>query len=1286
MLGNLFVEDVGGGELSHQVTTIKSTEKPPLPRNETNLCGLQNQGATCYLNVLIQTLLFTPEFREPLFRLTPKDLNLPANYNDQSAISSSGSSLKVRKIIAELQRLFAEMLLLNQQACSSIRLTDSFGWQSNEAIDHQDVHELNRLLFDAIQKSLQGTKQSDLIRLCYEGSTINYTQCKQCQKIFKRSEDYHDLPLVVQDSPNLQTSLANMFTIREQLIGDNQYRCSSCANNLCDAEKWAKITKLPPILSLPLQRFVYDIKTGSRQKKTTRYEFPFEIDLKEFCEDSVTQTNYDLFAVVIHKGTCYSGHYYGYIKDIDQIGTWIPPSPPSPSTKNSNKQKSTNTQNNNTSNTSPNNNRNNRQINESTDTYEEKMKKLDLVKTLLLSCDDWVTIDYLLQTYRENTSTSWNRTRGVHGSFTKFLRSYPEVFEVDDKRVRLIERNCSMDIDENDIDQMDYESSQTDNLLNNGHNDDEHWFCFDDSIVTCVTREQIKKHYGQNDCAYMLFYRQKDRHRPKMDCSDNTLYSIPEWLLDEILEKNRILDEKRETYERYQNQLLVTMYPSEWFQVIDGCRLNLNNNDQVLFPDKYGEVVFDKRTKMNEFISKLEDIYGVGSHFYVAKKLRSGQLHVINELIRSNNDKTLDKSDLSNYRNIIVYTNPSSLPDTVLQGEEFEPIMLNIVYGFPDAHIHASRLQTIRHISKNTTLLELKEILYRDYYGHDDPQKLRQIRMGKLNLEEKNNRKSRREYKTDEEKQTLAQLRLQDGDTLGIDDRNSLVPNWKDVSSNSTNFGKNQLSLTVKNSIDTNNIKPMTYSCLNTTLIEEVKLMAIQAFGLSIDPCMCRLHIDDPDVAHIPLYDHQTVDSIEFKQNNTNLCLKFGQSLKENDILLYILSDREPCSLELVVDQSMTLSHLWLVIKQELNMDENDDEYHLCEVKSSSIDDGPPLNDFDQTLNTNDLTNGAQLTMKPGSVAKKNYVRLKISRILDKIYEPNEAIHTEPKYNMVEFDEQFELPVISPFNVLREHIAKHIDFKVPAGYARDVKPLEFIRLYRIEDDQSLSVIHEPVLITLKHAKVQDLDSYAFESLSHPESLAKKDLLLNVVYSKDDDGNYFQYQFEVHWPLKENIVAKYEYLEHQVLTRLSSFITHNLRYKNVSKQALKITLARYFPDRAQWIIIDPSASSNTNQSQSKKNKTSNVSLKASKSNLRLEPYKLTDLSVIGVLEGEHLTVKDFETPYDQIKRQEIEHEKKQTRLNRERNRTENNRSQTNGSSGRRKSPQNTMRINVDDFDD
>lgn len=135
------------------------------------------------------------------------------------------------------------------------------------------------------------------------------------------------------------------------------------------------------------------------------------------------------------------------------------------------------------------------------------------------------------------------------------------------------------------------------------------------------------------------------------------------------------------------------------------------------------------------------------------------------------------------------------------------------------------------------------------------------------------------------------------------------------------------------------------------------------------------------------------------------------------------------------------------------------------------------------------------------------------------------------------------------------------------------------------------------------------------------------------------------------------------------------MTNNLHYKNVSKQAIKITLARYFPDRAQWIIIDPRSSSNTNQTTNKKNKTSNT---PTKSNLKFEPYKLTDLTVIGVLEGEQLTVDHFDTLYDQKKRREIDQEKEHKRINRDRNKT-------NGSSGRRRSPQTTMRIDVDDFD-
>ena len=253
----------------------------------------------------------------------------------------------------------------------------------------------------------------------------------------------------------------------------------------------------------------------------------------------------------------------------------------------------------------------------------------------------------------------------------------------------------------------------------------------------------------------------------------------------------------------------------------------------------------------------------------------------------------------------------------------------------------------------------------------------------------------------------------------------------------------------------------------------------------------------------------------------------------------------------------------------------------------------------------------------------------------------------------MELPERFELPIVSSFNVLRERIGKFLDLKME----NDIQPFECIRLYEIADEQPTVIVHEPVLTTLKQAKVRDLCAYAFEILPHPECLAKKDLLLNVVYSKDSANNFYQQKFELHWPLKDSPIAKYESLENLILSVI------NIK---------PITIARYNADRGQWLVIDPLA-------------TNNKKAKNAQQNLKLEPYKLTDFTVLGILEGEHLSADDFETEYDKIKRQEIDQEKEQKRTTRERNRAENDRNQQNGGSGRRKSPQNTMRIDVDDFD-
>lgn len=61
MFGNLFNED--SAEQGTPASAVSSIPVPPSRRLECGLAGIDNQGATCYLNSLLQTLLLTPEFR-----------------------------------------------------------------------------------------------------------------------------------------------------------------------------------------------------------------------------------------------------------------------------------------------------------------------------------------------------------------------------------------------------------------------------------------------------------------------------------------------------------------------------------------------------------------------------------------------------------------------------------------------------------------------------------------------------------------------------------------------------------------------------------------------------------------------------------------------------------------------------------------------------------------------------------------------------------------------------------------------------------------------------------------------------------------------------------------------------------------------------------------------------------------------------------------------------------------------------------------------------------------------
>uniref|UniRef100_A0A672VD15 Ubiquitin carboxyl-terminal hydrolase 40 n=1 Tax=Strigops habroptila TaxID=2489341 RepID=A0A672VD15_STRHB len=319
MFGDLFEEDFSFISNHHCGKAKKSKPRdfePPAPRDFTNLSGIKNQGGTCYLNSLLQTLLFTPEFREALFSLGPEELG--------TLDDSSKPDAKVRIIPLQLQRLFAQLLLLDQQAASTTDLTESFGWNSHEEMRQHDVQELNRILFSALETSLVGTSGHDLINRLYHGIVVNQIVCKECKNISERQEDFLDLTVTVKGVSGLEEALWNTYVEEEHFENENLYRCGAC-DKLVEASKSAKLRKLPPFLTISLLRFNFDFEKCERYKETSCYTFPSQINLRPFCEQTEMDDSeymYELFSVIIHKGGCYGGHYHVYVRDVDELGNW----------------------------------------------------------------------------------------------------------------------------------------------------------------------------------------------------------------------------------------------------------------------------------------------------------------------------------------------------------------------------------------------------------------------------------------------------------------------------------------------------------------------------------------------------------------------------------------------------------------------------------------------------------------------------------------------------------------------------------------------------------------------------------------------------------------------------------------------------------------------------------------------------------------------------------------------------------------------------------------------------
>eukprot|EP01134_Creolimax_fragrantissima_P003884 CFRG3884T1 len=243
-------------------------------KKATGCVGLKNQGATCYMNSMLQALFFTNKLRKAVY-------NLPSNETDTSV------SLALQRVFFDLQTLDVPV--------GTTQLTKSFGWNTAEAFMQHDVQEFNRVLCDNLESKMKGTPSEGTIASLFEGKMKSYVKCINVDYESSRLESFYDIQLVVKDKKSLYDSF-DEYVVEETLDGDNKYLAEGYG--LRDAKKGCVFEKLPPVLHLQLRRFEYDIEADCMVKINDRHEFEERINLDKYLDKAeATPADYTLYAV-----------------------------------------------------------------------------------------------------------------------------------------------------------------------------------------------------------------------------------------------------------------------------------------------------------------------------------------------------------------------------------------------------------------------------------------------------------------------------------------------------------------------------------------------------------------------------------------------------------------------------------------------------------------------------------------------------------------------------------------------------------------------------------------------------------------------------------------------------------------------------------------------------------------------------------------------------------------------------------------------------------------------------